>query len=90
MDNPLNNHFNDYIFTTEGHLLPIGEKMRTKPWEEDAFSSSSSMSPVQEEESLFFRDKTPKLKANATQPSVRNWLKLKLSLMHPFIKLFGI
>ncbi|ODM99933.1 ER degradation-enhancing alpha-mannosidase-like protein 1 [Orchesella cincta] len=68
-DNPLNNQFNKYLFTTEGHLLPIGEKMRSKPWETDVFPASATMSSLKEDESLFFRDKTPKLKTNATQPS---------------------
>lgn len=85
MDNPLNNHFNEYVFTTEGHLLPIGEKMRTKPWEEDVFSSSSTLSSLHEEETLFFREKTPKLKTNATQPSVRtNVLFLANKVQKPF------
>jgi len=31
-DNPLNKDFSKFLFTTEGHLLPIGSKLRTKPW----------------------------------------------------------
>jgi len=69
VDNPLNNQFNKYVFTTEGHLLPIGERMRSKPWEQEVYSPATSIPSVKDNESLFFRDKTPKLKSNSTQPS---------------------
>jgi hypothetical protein len=64
----VNTHFGDYLFTTEGHLLPIGDQLRSKPWADDPLTSPL----FQEEDSLFFRDKTPKLKLNnGTQPSVK-------------------
>ncbi|PVD24290.1 hypothetical protein C0Q70_14761 [Pomacea canaliculata] len=33
-DNHVNKAFSRYLFTTEGHLLPIGRRWRHKPWEE--------------------------------------------------------
>ena len=37
LENPLHEkvHENRFVFTTEGHLLPISEKIRTKVWEGD-------------------------------------------------------
>nr|XP_039250499.1 ER degradation-enhancing alpha-mannosidase-like protein 1 [Styela clava] len=35
VENPVNNKQLSWIFTTEGHLLPVGEISRFKPWEED-------------------------------------------------------
>lgn len=67
MDNPVNQRFSDYLFTTEGHILPIGDKLRTKSWVEEEVVSSPKF---EEEESLFFRDKTPKIPKNGTQPTV--------------------
>lgn len=78
MDNPVNQKFSDYLFTTEGHLLPIGDKFRTKPWAD----SPTPISPVDEMESLFFREKTPKIKINnGTQPTVRLVYKLYHNLI---------
>lgn len=33
-ENPVNNKQLHWIFTTEGHLLKVGEKSRNKPWED--------------------------------------------------------
>jgi hypothetical protein len=70
VDNPVNQRFSDYLFTTEGHLLPIGDKLRNKPWAD----KMPVTPPVDEMESLFFREKTPKLKQNGTQPTVSSKL----------------
>ncbi|CAG7837921.1 unnamed protein product [Allacma fusca] len=68
-ENPLNRQFHKYLFTTEGHLLPIGAKLRTKSWTEED-SSSPSFDPLEDStSSVFFRNKTPSLKGNVTQPS---------------------
>lgn len=38
-DNPVNKEFSRYIFTTEGHLLPLDMKFHKKPWvEEEAWT----------------------------------------------------
>lgn len=34
-DNPVNREFSRYIFTTEGHLLPLDMKFHKKTWEDD-------------------------------------------------------
>ena len=34
-DNHLNKQASQYLFNTEGHIFPISEKFRRKPWEED-------------------------------------------------------
>lgn len=33
-DNPLHKSENKYIFTTEGHVVPIDQRFREKSWEE--------------------------------------------------------
>merc|ERR1711942_629806 len=35
VDNPINVHDSSYLFTTEGHILPISNRFRQKSWEED-------------------------------------------------------
>lgn len=33
-DNPLHKSENKYIFTTEGHIVPIDQRFREKQWED--------------------------------------------------------
>lgn len=80
VDNPLNKQFSKYLFTTEGHLLPIGSILRAKPWTDDEFSLKLSCGQAPRKDSFseklestsasFFRKGGPLLKSNATQPSV--------------------
>ncbi|XP_067907569.1 ER degradation-enhancing alpha-mannosidase-like protein 1 isoform X3 [Heterodontus francisci] len=35
-DNPLHRSGSKYIFTTEGHILPVDKLFREKPWEDDS------------------------------------------------------
>ena len=35
-DNHLNKKHSDYIFTTEGHIVPISRKWRQTPWDEQS------------------------------------------------------
>ena len=48
LDNPLHEkaHESRFVFTTEGHLIPINEKIRTKVWEGD-FSSGCQNATLQ-------------------------------------------
>jgi len=67
VDNPVNQHFSDYLFTTEGHILPIGDMLRNKPWVADG---TLVRDPREDLDNLFFREKMPKLKLqNGTQPT---------------------
>lgn len=34
-DNHVNKHASNYLFNTEGHIFPISQMFRDKPWEED-------------------------------------------------------
>jgi len=35
VDNPINLHSSNYLFTTEGHVLPISNRFRQKAWDAD-------------------------------------------------------
>jgi len=35
VDNPVNLHASNYLFTTEGHILPISNRFRHKSWEDE-------------------------------------------------------
>ncbi|XP_076330874.1 ER degradation-enhancing alpha-mannosidase-like protein 1 [Tachypleus tridentatus] len=41
VNNSMNRHFTDYLFTTEGHIFPIDWKYRAKPWNSDDKSSNT-------------------------------------------------
>jgi len=51
LENPVNKQDSQHLFTTEGHLLPISARFRSKPWEvdglfdEDLFSLPFVMRP---------------------------------------------
>ena len=34
-DNPINQKFSQYLFSTEGHIFPLNKKLHRKPWTED-------------------------------------------------------
>jgi len=79
VDNPLNKQFSKYLFTTEGHLLPIGSILREKPWKREEVSSARSHGPAFRKESFsvdavnspYVAREAPLVsKSNATQPSV--------------------
>lgn len=36
-DNPVNRLSGGYLFTTEGHILPVSQRFRRTPWEEETF-----------------------------------------------------
>ena len=42
-DNHLNKHGSRYLFNTEGHIFPISQKFRRKPWEEEHKSTQESL-----------------------------------------------
>lgn len=48
IDNPVNKMDSGYLFTTEGHLLPVNNRLRHKSWDQegmfDALSSTSNCS----------------------------------------------
>jgi len=39
-DNPINKHSSNFMFTTEGHVLPISNRFRLKSWDSDGLFSS--------------------------------------------------
>ena len=46
-DNPLHKSENKYIFTTEGHVVPIDQRFREKQWE-DLFPWEEGETPEEE------------------------------------------
>jgi mannosidase alpha-like ER degradation enhancer 1 len=46
-DNPLHKSENKYIFTTEGHIVPIDQRFREKQWE-DLFPLEEGETPEDE------------------------------------------
>lgn len=49
-DNPVNRHSNSYLFTTEGHLLPVSQRFREMVWGEKTFWSPADDDAADEEE----------------------------------------
>jgi len=56
-ENPVNKKYGQYIFTTEGHILPISPRFRDKPWEDDVIFDD------------WFSDKIQDIFKNTTTPS---------------------
>lgn len=44
IDNPVNKEFSRYLFTTEGHIVPLDMKFHQKPWEEWTGHSKNKIS----------------------------------------------
>lgn len=42
-DNHLNRQASKYLFNTEGHIFPINQKFRRKPWEEESEVTGESL-----------------------------------------------
>ena len=89
-DNALNKQFGNYLFTTEGHILPIGARLRSKVWTHDETSSPSFDTKDASNygsDLLFynsFKTSYVQLKGNITQPSVSRCLWSTLLYVTPY------
>lgn len=68
-ENPLHKkpHESRFVFTTEGHLLPISDKMRTKVWEQDFFHWDGGGSNSSSKAAYSYSSSTPKCEATTSK-----------------------
>ena len=55
-DNHLNKHPMKYIFSTEGHILPLKKEFRRKPWEDYGDDDFTFSTPKQDTSRLSLED----------------------------------
>ena len=66
-DNHLNKHPMKYIFSTEGHILPLKREFRKKPWEDhDGDDDFTFSTPKQDTSRLYLEDEPTIVDARAT------------------------
>ena len=75
-DNHLNKHGSRYLFNTEGHIFPISQKFRRKPWEEE---ESELKQESLMKEALILDARTNKTFSNVSLPGPGYSKHLKLN-----------
>jgi len=93
VDNPVNKKDSGYLFTTEGHLLPISNRFRTKSWEEEGFFDDDDLSDSRlskQNSSLSLPGSSQHSHCDILSPETRYSLPLRNRYLQQIFGAFGL
>merc|ERR1719309_1866207 len=89
-DNPVNLHTSNYLFTTEGHVLPISNRFRKKTWDEDGLFSSSLSGDIYADNNVTTAQPTNTPYCDIISPETRFSLPLRNRFLQQVFAAFGL
>jgi len=89
-DNPVNHHASNYLFTTEGHVLPISNRFRRKTWDEDGLFSSSLSGDIYADNNVTTAQPTNTPYCDIISPETRFSLPLRNRFLQQVFAAFGL
>jgi len=89
-DNPVNHHTSNYLFTTEGHVLPISNRFRKKSWDEDGLFSSSLSGDIYADNNVTTTQPTNTPYCDIISPETRFSLPLRNRFLQQVFAAFGL
>merc|ERR1719383_1077914 len=89
LENPINRNYNNYIFTTEGHILPLSKSFREQSWGMDELFETSE-SPLETSESPLLNSTVKQSVCDTISLETRFSLPLRNQYLQQIFSAFGL